>query len=156
MTPTRILIYGNSRSGKTTMARATATELGLPHLDLDSITWASHAVRRPLEETLERLFEYVRVQPSWVIEGCYADVVEAAVPWCTELRFLNPGVEACIENCRRRPWEPSKYATREEQDRGLTMLVEWVRQYETRDDEYGLPRHRAIFDAFQGPKREYR
>jgi len=30
-----------------------------------------------------------------------------------------------------------------------------VRQYDTRDDEYGLARHRAIFDGFAGPKREY-
>jgi hypothetical protein len=30
-----------------------------------------------------------------------------------------------------------------------------VRQYDTRDDEYGLARHRAIFDGFTGRKHEY-
>jgi hypothetical protein len=93
--------------------------------------------------------------PQWVIEGCYGDVVAAAAPHCTELRFLNPGVEACVANCRRRPWEPSKFPTQEAQDAMLAALIDWVRQYEVRDDEYGLARHRAVFDAFVGIKREY-
>lgn len=37
----------------------------------------------------------------------------------------------------------------------LRELIEWVREYETREDEYGLARHRRIFDDFKGPKREY-
>jgi adenylate kinase family enzyme len=42
----RILIYGNSGSGKTTMARAVAAELGLEHLDLDLIAWDAPGERR--------------------------------------------------------------------------------------------------------------
>ena len=34
-------------------------------------------------------------------------------------------------------------------------LIAWVREYETRDDEYGLERHRRIYEQFNGPKREY-
>ncbi|MFL5386928.1 MAG: hypothetical protein ACJ8GN_30915 [Longimicrobiaceae bacterium] len=90
-----------------------------------------------------------------MIEGCYGDLVEAALPYCTELRFLNPGVEGCIAHCRARPWEPEKYASPQEQDRRLAFLLDWVRQYDTRGDEYDLARHRAIFDGFSGPKREY-
>ena len=37
----------------------------------------------------------------------------------------------------------------------LTHLVQWVREYETREDEYGFKRHRELFDRFQGRKREY-
>jgi hypothetical protein len=37
----------------------------------------------------------------------------------------------------------------------LEALLAWVREYETRDDEYGLARHRAVFEGFRGPKREY-
>jgi hypothetical protein len=36
----------------------------------------------------------------------------------------------------------------------LEGLIGWVREYEARDDEYGLRHHRQIFDAFQGPKQE--
>ena len=30
-----------------------------------------------------------------------------------------------------------------------------VRHYAERGDQYGLPVHRAIFERFAGPKREY-
>ena len=60
-----------------------------------------------------------------------------------------------MAHCRARPWEPEKYASPEEQDERLAFLLDWVRSYETRDDEYGLARHRAVFESFDGPKREY-
>ena len=82
-------------------------------------------------------------------------LVETALPHCTELRFLNPGMEACIENCRRRPWEPGYCASPEEQERLLGPLIEFVRQYESRGGEFSSARHRAIFEGFGGPKREF-
>ena len=35
------------------------------------------------------------------------------------------------------------------------MLIEWVRQYPVRDDEFSLQAHRALYEAFTGPKTEY-
>jgi len=151
----RIVIYGNSGSGKTTMARAVAAEHGLAHLDLDLVAWDAPGERRPLAASVAMLEEFFAAHEGWVIEGCYGDLVEASLPYCTELRFLNPGMEACIANCRARPWEPEKYASPAEQDRRLAFLLDWVRQYDTRGDEYGLARHRAIFDGFGGARREY-
>ena len=151
----RILIYGNSGSGKTTMARETAQALGVPHLDLDTIAWDGMLVRKSMPASIALLKEFIAANPQWVIEGCYADLVAEAAADCSELRFLNPGVEACVANCRKRPWEPAKYPRREDQDRMLEALIDWVRQYETREDEYGLAQHRAVFDAFPGVKREY-
>lgn len=37
----------------------------------------------------------------------------------------------------------------------LDYLLDWVSKYETRDDEFGLKRHRQIFHEFDGAKREY-
>ncbi len=151
----RILIFGNSGSGKTTMARELAQRYGLAHLDLDSLAWAAPVQRKPLEESVALIAAFIEAHPAWVIEGCYGDLLEVAVPACTELRFLNPGVEACIANCRARPWEPEKYPTKEAQDEMLEFLLTWVREYESRDDEYSLRRHRALFDNFRGPKLEF-
>ncbi|HEY2512781.1 MAG TPA: hypothetical protein VGI39_18070, partial [Polyangiaceae bacterium] len=128
----------------------------VPHLDLDSIAWESPAVRRGFEATVALLEDFVAKNPGWVIEGCYGDLAGAAARHCTELRFLNPGVDACVSNCLKRGWEPSKFETKEKQDAMLEFLVGWVRQYETRGDEYGLASHRAVFEAFEGTKREYR
>lgn len=151
----RIVIFGNSGSGKTTMARTLARELGLAHLDLDSLAWDSPGVRRPPEESARAIHDFVGAHPGWVVEGCYGDLLEQVVPAATELRFLNPGVEACVANCRARPWEPEKYPSREAQDEKLEFLLGWVREYDTRTDEYSLARHRRIFESFTGPKTEY-
>ena len=37
----------------------------------------------------------------------------------------------------------------------LSQLIQWVQEYKTRDDEYGLKRHRQVFDRFLGSKKEY-
>jgi hypothetical protein len=60
-----------------------------------------------------------------------------------------------MAHCLARPWEPEKFATRQEQDENLDNLLQWVRSYENRTDEYGLPRHRALYESFQGRKREF-
>jgi hypothetical protein len=74
--------------------------------------------------------------------------------FCDELIFLDPGMDACVAHCRSRPWEPEKFSSRQEQDENLANLIRWVRSYETRPDEYGLSRHRALYASFPGKKRQ--
>lgn len=138
------------------MARGLEREFGLPRLDLDVIAWAEPGNRRPLAESVATLVAFDQSHSSWVIEGSYADLIRAALPLCTEFRFLNPGVEACLAHCKRRAWEPEKYGSPEEQDARLPFLLDWVRRYDDREDEYGLSQHRALFEEFDGAKREYK
>jgi adenylate kinase family enzyme len=152
----RVLIVGNSGAGKSWQARAFAQEHGLAHLDLDTIYWEAGqvAVARPMADVLRDLRAFMDAHPAWVAEGCYGDVVEAALPFCTELVFMNPGREQCLANCRARPWEPHKYASKEQQDSMLPFLLDWVAQYYERDDPMSYAAHRRLFDAFGGAKRE--
>jgi adenylate kinase family enzyme len=151
----RVVLLGNAGAGKSTMAHRLIGDRNIPRLSLDEIAWNDGPERKPLSESLELLEEFITGNDEWIIEGCYGDLIEATLPHCTELRFLNPGVEVCIDHCRRRPWEPEKFPTPAAQDAMLARLIEWVREYDTRDDEYGLRRHRTIFDRFTGKKREY-
>jgi len=152
----RVLIFGNSGSGKTVYARQLAAAHALAHLDLDTIVWEPGRVAemRTAQAVEADLRAFVDRQPAWVVEGCYGDLIEAAAPCCTELVFLNPGLEVCLANNRQRPWEPHKYASKQAQDEMLPTLLDWVRGYYTRDDPWSLARHRQLFDAFAGSKRE--
>ena len=154
----RVLIVGNSGSGKTTLAARLAREHGLAHLDLDPLAWlpTDPPTRRDVRDSAHDILAFTRQHEGWVIEGCYADLVRLLVHEATELVFLNPGVEACVAHCQARRWEPHKYPTREAQDANLAMLVAWVRGYPDRDDACSLTAHRALYDAFGGPKREVR
>src|SRR4051812_12713653 len=151
----RVAILGNSGSGKSTLARSIAD--GAPILDLDTIVWAPNqiAVRRPDPVIYADLDRFL-AQPSWVIEGCYGDLVERALAGGPELVLLDPGEQACLRNCRARPCEPHKYASKADQDGKLEFLLAWVSDYYRRDGDMSLARHRAIFDAYRGPKREVR
>jgi adenylate kinase family enzyme len=151
----RILIFGNSGSGKSTMARSLSATLAIPHLDLDQLAWSSPGVRRPLVDSARELDDFRARNREWIAEGCYGDLIDLLIPHVTDLRFLNPGTDTCVANCQRRPWEPEKYRSLEEQNANLNFLLQWVRQYETRSDEYSLARHRRLFDAFSGFKQEY-
>lgn len=154
----RIVIYGNSGSGKSSLAKALSARCGVAHLDLDAIAWEPErpGVRTAFEESERALLHFIKSSDGWVVEGCYSELLKVAAAHCTELIFLNPGVEACVENCLARPWEPHKYESREAQDANLRMLVGWVREYETREDEFSLREHRKLFDEHAGSKVEYR
>ena len=151
----RLLIFGNSGSGKSTHAQALAAAHALPHLDLDTIVWEPGRIAVPREAaTLRAELEAFTAGDRWVVEGCYGELIEAASSRCTELVFLNPGEAACLANNQQRPWEPHKYASMQAQDAMFTKLQAWVRGYYTRDDAWSYAAHRALFDAFAGPKRE--
>ena len=89
---------------------------------------------------------------GWVIEGCYADLIELAAPNASDLIFLNLSVDDCIANARSRPWEPHKYPSKEAQDRNLTMLIDWIKSYPDREDTCSLQRHIALYESFDGKK----
>jgi adenylate kinase family enzyme len=154
--PIRILIVGNSGSGKSTLARELASEHCLVHLDLDTIVWESGsvAIQRPIEAAHLLLAEFVEKNKSWVIEGCYGELIRRLLPDCTELVFLNPGLEACLKNNRTRPWEPLKYTSIEAQNEMLPQLQEWVASYYEREDDWSYSAHRKLFQDFAGRKRE--
>lgn len=153
----RVLVFGNSGSGKSTYARALAAAHALEHLDLDAIVWEPGQVAVPREAEAVRgdLHAFIDAHPAWVIEGCYGDLVELAAPSSTELVFLNPGLEACLANNRRRPWEPHKYASLEQQNAMFDALQAWVADYYQRSDAWSYAAHRRVFDAHAGLKIEY-
>jgi adenylate kinase family enzyme len=147
----RIAIMGNSGSGKSSLART----LDGPILDLDTIFWEPNqiAVKRDSTAVLADLDAFI-ARDEWIIEGVYGGLIERALALGPELTFCNPGERACLANCRGRPWEPHKYPSKEAQDSMLEPLLAWVSAYYTRDDDMSLARHRAIFDAYAGPKGE--
>ena len=124
-------------------------------LSLDEIAWWQGTIRRDPDECKCMVLDFIRSNENWIIEGCYADLISHALPFCDELRFLNPGVESCREHARKRTWEPQKFASEGEQNAMLPTLLEWIAAYGTRTDEFGLARHRSLFDSFRGAKHEY-
>lgn len=154
----RIAILGNSGSGKSTLAQRLADNVGAAVLDLDTVAWepGKIAVPRDPAAAAADVQAFCASHRTWVVEGCYAGLVAATFTFTPKLIFLDPGLEQCLANCRARPWEPHKYASKDEQDERLAFLLQWVADYYTRDGDLSLAGHRALFDAYAGPKQHLR
>ncbi len=153
----KLLVFGNSGSGKSTFAKAISERCGLQHLDLDNIVRepGKIAVAREPGAVRADLDAFRAAHDRWVIEGCYGKLIEVAAPACDDLIFLNPARASCLANNRLRALEPHKYATPEAQDAMLDHLQAWVEGYYERDDAWSLATHRRVFDAHPGMKVEY-
>lgn len=151
----KVILLGNAGAGKSTFSKKLIAKHPAARLSLDEVAFDGGTERRPLQDSIEYVKRWIAVHESWIIEGCYADIIEPVLDLCDELIFLNPGVDACIAHCLSRPWEPEKFGSSQEQNKNLENLLEWVRSYESRTDEYGLSRHRELYESFRGKKREF-
>ncbi len=153
----KIIIFGNSGSGKSTLAKHLSAKLDLPQLDLDTLAWldTEPPERKPLETSVSNIKTFMTLYNNWVIEGGYVDLLELTIKQSNKMIFLNPGVEACLDNCKKRPWEAHKYVSIHEQNKNLNMLLNWVKDYSTRHDEFSYSSHRSLFDSYTGAKEEY-
>ncbi len=153
----KILVFGNFSSGKSTFAKRLYKERGLAHLDLDTLAWlpTSPPQRKPLVESQLAIEKFMSLYGTWVIEGCYADLLGIAAPYAAEVVFMNLPVAPCIENAKSRPWEPHNYPSKAEQDQNLAMLIDWISQYPTRGDVFSESAHKSLYKNFSGKKSIY-
>lgn len=151
-------ILGNAGAGKSTLARWLARSADLAVLDLDAVAWEPDqpAVARSSDAAEADVLAFCSTHARWVVEGCYAHLVEAALQFRPLLIFLNPGLATCAAHCLNRPWEPHKYPSKQAQDANLRFLLSWIAEYDRRDGPMSLSAHRAVFDNYPGRRVELR
>jgi adenylate kinase family enzyme len=71
MSATRILVYGVTGSGKTTLAAQIAERTGLPWHDVDELTWATGWVEVPHDEQRRRIRQICEGE-CWILDTAYA------------------------------------------------------------------------------------
>ena len=77
----RVVVYGTTGSGKTTVAARIAQCLGVPHIELDAIFWLPDWKEKPAEEfkaEVSALLE--RCRDGWVCDGNYRLLRELTLP----------------------------------------------------------------------------
>ena len=153
----KIVIFGNSGSGKSTLARQLSAKHNLPHFDLDTIAWAPSVPpqRMSIDNSSVLIEQFVYENEQWIIEGCYSDLIELVLPIANKVIFLNLTIDDCIKNAKKRPWEPHKYQSKDEQDKNLSMLIDWIRDYDNRADTFSKAAHQALYDSFKLEKIMY-
>jgi GTPase SAR1 family protein len=89
----RFAILGNSGAGKTTFARRLGHDHQIQPIDLDTVYWEpdSSGVARPLKVSGQILMKMLRDRDSWIIEGCYEDLIGEVLLLEPTLLFVDPG-----------------------------------------------------------------
>ncbi len=73
--PDRILIYGVTGSGKTTLAARVAARTGLPWHAVDDLTWEPGWVQVPLEEQRRRVAT-ICAGERWILDTAYSQWID--------------------------------------------------------------------------------
>ncbi len=76
----RIVVVGNSGSGKTTVSREIGARLGLPVLEMDSVYHQENWQPLPDDEFRNILSEFI-TQDGWVVDGNYSRLGTEEVLW---------------------------------------------------------------------------
>ena len=75
MAPQRILVYGVTGSGKSTVA----AQLGLPYISVDDLMWEPGWVLVPVEEQRRRV-EAIVAGDAWVLDTAYSAWLDLVLP----------------------------------------------------------------------------
>jgi adenylate kinase family enzyme len=104
MAEMRIVVIGTSGAGKTTLARAMAARLGLPHIELDAINWQAgwrDLDRHDRDELIRRVTEAIQAA-AWVLDGSYSSVRDLLWRRATHLIWLDYGRHVVMARVIRR------------------------------------------------------
>lgn len=104
----RIMVYGVTGSGKTTLARKIGEKTGLPWHSVDDLTWEPGWIAVPADEQRRRI-QAICDRPEWVLDTAYGqwrDIPLASVElivaldyprWLSFFRLLRRSIQRAID-----------------------------------------------------------
>ncbi len=142
-----IHIVGAAGAGVTTLGRAVADALAIPHQDTDDYFWLPttppYTQRREVADRLRLMREMFLERPDWVLSGSLDDWGGAVISLFDLVVFLYVPTEIRLARLRDR-----------ETRRGLVDqdFIEWASHYDdgTREGR-NLPRHEAWLKTLHCP-----
>jgi adenylate kinase family enzyme len=84
----RIVVVGDSGSGKSVLSRELHSRLGHPLVELDQLHWAPSWTPRP-QDAFQRDVGAATVGPRWIVDGNYRRVIDLVWGRATDLVWLD-------------------------------------------------------------------
>lgn len=149
----KIVIIGNSGSGKTWLAGKLAAADGIKTLSLDDLFWEPGGFdrKRPLEVVLALIRE-AKQNESWVAEGVFGELAQMFLDEADMLIWLDIDWETCKGRLSKRGSESKKHMDREQSESGLKELMDWASKYNERTNMNSWRGHQQLFLDFEGQK----
>ena len=149
----KIVIIGNSGSGKSWLASWLAANSSVPAVHLDELYWQPGGFdnKRPLAETAS-LISTARETNGWVVEGVFGELAAQFLPDADILVWLDMDWPLCEARLLRRGSQSKAHMARSQSEAGLGKLLEWASNYRSRDDAQSRSGHHALVNAFGASK----
>ena len=149
----RIVIIGNSGSGKTYLALELGKHTTIPVIHLDKLFWepGGFNIKRPKNVVMEDI-DRLKQNSQWIVEGVFGELAERFLEKADSLIWLDMDWEYCRSNLLRRGSESSKQLDSETAEINFQKLLVWASEYWARDDLRSHSGHQKLFYTFQGRK----
>lgn len=149
----KIVIVGNSGSGKTWLANRLAARSRSSVIHLDQIFWQPDGFNRkrsPME--IEQLIDASKKSESWIVEGVFGELAAKYLDEAELLIWLDIDWQTCNARLQARGSESKRHMNREQSDKGLRDLIEWASHYYDRSDGRSWMGHQELFSSFRGDR----
>lgn len=145
----KLIIVGNSGSGKTYLAQKVASVFNLPVIHLDKLFWESESFseKRP-KEIVHQELEEITDQHKWILEGVFGDLAYIGISKADFLIFLNLDWSECKKGLMLRGPENAT-------EDNFKELIDWAGLYWDRKTMSSFEGHKKIFSLFNGIKLEF-
>ncbi|WP_234782732.1 AAA family ATPase, partial [Vibrio anguillarum] len=149
----KILIIGNSGSGKSWLSGQLSKRLRLKEVHLDSVVWEPGGYNQKRSpETIKSELVKLSMDPSWIVEGVFGALIEELIPHADTLLFLDLNWAVCKASLLARGSESSKQLDVVEADKNFKELLTWASEYSIRTSKTSRQFHDYLFSNFSGTK----
>jgi adenylate kinase family enzyme len=149
----RIVIIGNSGSGKSFLAGAISSKTEMPVIHLDKLFWVSGGFneKRPVE-VVHAEIESKKKEDEWIVEGVFGELAERFLDRADYLIWLDLSWPTCRNGLLARGSESSKQLDPVKAEENFQNLLTWAENYWNRTNPRSHFGHQKIFDGYQGTK----
>ena len=149
----RIIIIGNSGSGKTWISKKISEKFNFNIIHLDHHFWEPGGFNKKRDKSVVYgEIKQLSQNEKWIMEGVFGELAELAIPRATFLIFLDKTWEECKNALLSRGSESSKQLDPVEAEKNFMALLDWAGDYYQRDDLRSQIGHTKLFDHFTGKK----
>jgi adenylate kinase family enzyme len=145
----RIIIIGNSGSGKSYLAQRLSDHFGYPLIHLDILFWepGGFNLKRPKEIVYAEIARLVQGE-SWIVEGVFGELAREFFTSADYFIWLDLDWEACLNSLSQRGSESSQQLDQQSAEENFKKLVKWASAYWEREGPRSWRGHQMLFEEF--------
>ncbi|MEW6404240.1 MAG: AAA family ATPase [Chloroflexota bacterium] len=149
----RIVIIGNSGSGKTHLGQILSSCFGYRLIHLDTLFWepGGFNIKRSNEIVYAEIAR-IRQTKTWIVEGVFGELAKEFCVCADTLIWLDQDWETCSRSLLQRGPESSKQLDKQSAEENFQNLLQWASEYWQRETPSSYRGHLLLFERFNNDK----